>query len=208
MISHPLSDGARRDRQHLAKQINMFGLDEPQVYRDFLVFDKRGQILSTSDLSATKGVRVDVSIKDECDLLQNHAYAGYEATMAHGGPFLSFDFGTPIGRGEGNVLIALWSASDQREFHVRCQPCGSYFRLSSDNCNHRVFCPDCKHSTSKASALRGGKWVPMNPGARRAGFRVPSFLCPKVDHEASDIYRNAWGEDRFKMEFEGRFLHE
>jgi hypothetical protein len=208
LIASPTSRAARLDIQQISRQVQTFGLDVAQTYRDFLVFDNRGQILATSSLGETKGVRVDVCITDECDVLTNDCYQGFQTTMAHGRPSMSFDFGTPMATGEGNVLVKLWENSDQREFHVRCGSCLSFFAMTTSNCDEVLLCPNCDKFTTKIQALNEGRWIASRPESKQIGYRVPAFLSPDVNHRTVVEYNQMWAEHRFKMEFEGKFLHE
>lgn len=208
LMTYPQTDTMRRGVKQLGDIISGCNLDVRPNRLERPIMLGEGRIVSASYLGDTRGYSADVCIKDECDIMDDSTYSGYQSTMSHGRPSMSLDYGTPILTGKGNVLVSLWSDSDQREFHSKCSSCGHLFRMTPDNCGSTLHCENCDGWPTKNSCSEGGVWIPSKPNARRIGYRMPAFLHPDVNNTTVAQYRQAWPENRFKIEFEGRFLHE
>ncbi len=99
-----------------------------------------------------------------------------------------------MSRGYTRGMYRLWRASDRRQWHVKCERCGSWQKLlinnlvekwegdrTARNFNHRAdgtlffACEDCGFPLNRAGE---GKWIAEKPERETAGFLLSRAIDP------------------------------
>lgn len=138
--------------------------------------------------SRLKSTSVRTLIVDELDEFAANLVGGDDPvtmldgrTSAFPATYKRLYISTPQIRGLSRIE-ALWLKSDQRRFYVDCPHCGeaqhlewSGLRWGPHGTNVAYVCRECGSMIDehhKTAMIRGGRWVPENPGAKIRGYHI------------------------------------
>jgi len=132
---------------------------------------------------------VDYIIRDEFDYMdQNNAETLLKRNDASDRKMF-LDLGFPTISGFG--IDAQFEDSDQREYEVRCDSCGTWQEITwPRNVDQKRLirvCHRCAASLERPiSDAMSGRWVARNPGKSeyRHGYHIHRLLCPALDFPA------------------------
>lgn len=170
----------------------------------FQIDQSFGYFVGNKESDATS-IAADMLLHDELDLSDSEMIALFQSRLQGSNYRITQTFSTPTY--EGIAVDAMFKASDQHEYTIRCECCGhhnlpqwtpghihfeglssdieSFFDVSDEMAERidygksYVFCSKCHKSLNLSDpSLR--EWVPRFPGRRNRGYRVTPFTTDRL----------------------------
>lgn len=156
--------------------------------RDRFLYLRGGQVGMDGSAPQLKSIDADVLILDEVDEMDPRAPSIAVKRLGHSCIAEIRWVSTPSFPGVG--IHARWLESDQREWHVRCDHCGTWQPLSIDQAVYEwdelgrprrwhgdMRCVKCGHGVDR---LGPGRWIATNPGTTIAGFHLTKLFSSRA----------------------------